>query len=296
MVLLTAVVSGFSVFINKFAVSFSNPYIFTWLKNLTAAVFLSALLLLAKDWKTLKKVSKKEWFLLVFIGLIGGCIPFLLFFRGLSLISPSWASFWHKTMFLYAGFLAWIFLKEKISKEFLLGSLVLLTGNLILLKKLSFSFSYGDFLIILAAIFWAIENTLSKYVLKTLNGRIVAWARMFFGSLFMLIFFLTTNQISLIGSLNAEQLIWVVVTSIFLLAYVLFWYNGLKSVPLSQATAILFLGSLITTFLNFVSEGKINSKEIFSGLLICAGIILIIGLKKVLESAGKIKNYLYVRS
>ncbi len=76
----TAIISGFAVFINKFGVSAINPYIFTWLKNLTVAFLLTGLLLAVKDWEILKNLTKKQWFLLMSIGLIGGSVPFFTLF------------------------------------------------------------------------------------------------------------------------------------------------------------------------------------------------------------------------
>jgi len=99
LVLTTAIISGISIFINKYSVSVINPYIFTFLKNAVVALMLSGLILLIKDWKILKFLTKKQWLLLLLIGLIGGSIPFLLFFKGLSLVSAAQGSFIHKTIF-----------------------------------------------------------------------------------------------------------------------------------------------------------------------------------------------------
>ena len=117
LVFFTAIISGFSIFINRFGVMVVNPYIFTFLKNASVAIFLLSVLLLLKDWKILKKINKKQWMLLILIGLIGGSIPFLLFFKGLSLTTGANGSFLHKTMFIYVALLAFVFLKEKIDKD-----------------------------------------------------------------------------------------------------------------------------------------------------------------------------------
>jgi len=281
LVFLTAVISGFSIFINKFGVSIINPNIFTFLKNLVVAILLSGILIFFKDWKKLKELTKKQWLLLVLIGLIGGSIPFLLFFKGLSLISASQGSFWHKTMFLYVAVLATIFLKEKIDKKFLLGGLLLILGNLVLLKKLPIVMNKGDVLVILATIFWAVENVISKYALKNIESRIAAWARMFFGSLFIFLFLVSSNQFSLIANLTFKQISWILVSSVILFGYVISWYSGLKDVSVSKATMILILGSPITTLLSFITGGKISFQEIISGIFIILGVVLIFGFKEI---------------
>ena len=294
LVFLTALISGFAIFINKFGVSVVNPNIYTFLRVLTVAIFLTGLLLFLKDWRTLKNLTGKQWLLLIIIGLVGGSIPFLLFFRGLSLTNAAQGSFIHKTMFIWVALLATLFLKEKIDKKFLLGGLFLLLGSLILLKKLPYSFNQGDLLVFLASLLWATENTISKYVLRDLEGRIVAWARMFFGALFILIFLLATNQLPLISGLTLGQINWVLITTVILFGYVMTWYNGLKFIPVSQATVILLLGSPITTLLSFIQTRQVSFQEIFSGIFIILGILLVFGLKEVWRLFKELKKLVYV--
>ncbi len=294
LVFVTALISGFAIFINKFGVSVVNPDIYTFLRVLTVAIFLTGLLLFLKDWQTLKNLTGKQWLLLITIGLVGGSIPFLLFFKGISITNAAQGSFIHKTMFIWVAILATLFLKEKIEKKFLLGGLFLLLGNLILLEKLPHSFNQGDLLVFLASLLWATENTISKYVLRDLGGRIVAWARMFFGALFILIFLLATNQFPLISGLTLGQINWVLITAVILFGYVMTWYSGLKFIPVSQATAILLLGSPITTLLSFIQTGQVSFQEIFSGFFIILGILLVFGLKEVWRLFKEFKKLFYV--
>ncbi len=275
LILGTAFISGAVVFISKFGVSVVNPYIFTGLKNIIVALLLVSWLLIMRDWQVLKKLSKKQWLILTGIGLIGGSIPFLLYFKGLSLTTPIQASFIHKTMFIYIAVLAVVFLKEKINRNYLIAGLCLVFGNILLLKIIPHSFGWGDFFIFLATLFWASENVLSKYLLKELSPRIVIWGRMFFGSLFIIIFLLFTGQFSLISSLSLEQIGWVMITSVFLLGYLITWYTGLKYVKVSVAATVLLLASPITILLTLIFSGGGLLISQFTGILL---IVLAIGI------------------
>jgi drug/metabolite transporter (DMT)-like permease len=295
LVFLTAIISGFAIFINKFGVGvFKSSEIYTFLRVALVSLILG-LILVISDFKKIKNLKKREWIFLALIGLLGGCIPFLLFFKGLKITSSAEGSFIHKTMFLWVAILAIFFLKEKIDQKFLFGALILLFANALLLKNFSFVFDKGDFLILIATIFWAIENILSKYLLSNsnLDGKTVAFGRMFFGAIFILIYLILTNQTSQIFVLNLRQIIWVLITGIILLFYVLTWYSGLKFIPVSKATAILLLGSPITTLLNLISGAKVFSQEIISAILILVGIVIIFGMKKILEN---LKSFIYVRA
>lgn len=293
LILSTAVISGFSIFINKFSVSVINPYVFTGLKNVIVAVFLSCLLIFLKDFKIFKTIGKKQWILLAAVGLIGGSIPFLLFFKGLSLTSAAQGSFLHKTMFLYIAVFAAVFLKERINKGFFIGAVFLLAGSALLLKTMPYSFGMGDLYVLLAALLWAAENTLSKYILRNLSGRTVAWGRMFFGSIFILAFLAATGQAQLMLGLNSGQAMWTLIASFLLFGYVATWYCGLKYVPVSKAACILLLGSPITTLLSMLFYGSpAVLKDIISIALTIAGIALIFGAQRLL---GAFKKIAYAR-
>lgn len=250
LIFLTAVISALVVFISKYGVSVINPYIFTGLKNIIVTLFLVSWLLMMKDWQILKKLERKQWLILLVIGFIGGFLAFLLYFKGLSLTTGIQAAFIHKSMFIFIFAFAFIFLKEKISKNILIIGFSLFLINILLLKLTDFNLNWGDFLILTATLLWAIENILSKYLLKELSPRIIIWARMFFGSMFIILFLLMTGQAILITSLTLEQISWVMITSIFLLGYVFTWYTGLKYLNVSTAAVILLLAGPISFLLS----------------------------------------------
>src|SRR3989338_4350910 len=140
LVLGTALISGFSIFINSYGVKGFDSSVFTFSKNIAVAVALFALLIGIGQWRELKALSGRQWQQLFVIGAVGGSVPFLLFFKGIQLASGATASFIHKTLFIYATVLALVFLKERVSKGVLLGCALLLAGNYAaLMPKLSFS-------------------------------------------------------------------------------------------------------------------------------------------------------------
>jgi len=280
LIFLTAIISGFSIFINKFGVKFTNPYVFTFLKNSVVFVFLFGLILLLNEYKQFKQLKKKDWAKLITIGFIGGSVPFLLFFKGLQLTSAASGAFIHKTMFIWVALLGLIFLKEKLDKRMFIVAVLLLAGNLLLVKLSSFSVGRGELLIFGATLFWSIETILSKNALKNLDGKTVAFGRMFFGSLFILIFLVATRNFTPVLELSFTQVGWVLVTSLFLFGYVYTWYNGLKFVSSTTATCVLLLGSPVTTLLNFIYTGVISLVQVAGIMTIILGIIAAMRIKE----------------
>jgi len=275
LVLLTAIISGFSIFLNKFAVSSFNPFVFTGLKNLIVAVFLFSAILLFKNFFELKSLSKFQWARLSLIGLVGGSIPFLLFFFALQSASALSAGFLHKTIFIFASLFAFVFLKERLGKKWIIAAGMLLLGNFFMFNLVS-SFALADLLVLGAVLFWAFEQVLSKHVLKELSGRIVAFGRMFFGSAFILCFLAFSGQLVFIAEPSPEQWLWAFVVSVPLFFYVLTYYSGLERVPVSKATAILMLGQPITLFLSLLFLGESISLTSAVGIvLVLSGLLLL---------------------
>jgi len=273
----TAVISGVSIFANGLLAKNMMPSTFTFLKNATVATFLFAIVLHLQSTCKFKNMKPKHWLQLMLIGLIGGSIPFLLFFKGLSMTTGTMAAFVHKTMFIFIALFASRFLGEKLHPLWFLGALFLLIGNGLFLNVDILSFNFAHLLILAATIFWAAENTLSKYVLRELPGTVVAWGRMFFGSLFLLIFLAFTGQLTELGQVfTSQNLLAVGVTSLFLMGYVLTWYNGIKKIPVSIAACILLMGSPITTLLSAGFLDKALTIHQFGGIAVLAEGVLII--------------------
>ena len=129
----------------------------------------------------------------------------------------------------------------------------------------------------IAVLLWSTETIVSKNVLKELPSRVVAFGRMFFGVLFILIFLAATGNITHFMELTVPQLGWILLTSIFLLFYVTSWYAGLKYIPASVAASILVLGSAITTILSIFYSGTFNLVDILGVILISTGVAIAIG-------------------
>lgn len=274
----TAIISGVAIFLNKFAVGvLKDPYIFATTKNIIVGLVLISGLVLIGKWQVIRKLSKKEWIMLILIGIVGGSIPFLLFFKGLSLSTAPTAAFVHKTLFIWVTILAIPFLKEKLT-HYQVGALILLFfGNYLLGGLKGWHIGQAELLVFLAVILWSIENIIAKNVLKTVPSEIGAAARMFFGAIIMIIYLGFVGKISPVISLNFVQWSWVIVLSVFLLAYVTFWYKALKNAPVTIVASILVLGSPITTLLNSIFITRhFPVSVVFGFIIIIIGILIFV--------------------
>ncbi len=268
--LATAVISGFSIYINKFAVmEMKDPFVFTTVKNLAVALMLLALVILPKALPELRSLSGKQWLRLGVIGCIGGSIPFLLFFYGLSQATSAGAAFIQKSLFIWVAILAVFFLGERPGKFHIAALVTLVGGNILLLGwPSSWLFSGGELMILIATMLWAVEAIIAKRVMGQVSSNVAAFGRMFFGAIVMLIYLAFTGKLDVIASLGGQQLGWIAVTSLFLFGYVSCYYAGLKHAPASIVASILVVGSVITSLLYAILDAKRYSPEQIVGMLL----------------------------
>jgi drug/metabolite transporter (DMT)-like permease len=254
LILLTAIISGVSVVINKFFVVKVDPLILTAVRALFIGIIFLFVSLYFSGKE--KKFNKTSWKYLILIGIIGGGIAFWLFFSGLQLTTSGRAAFIHKTLPIYATLLAIIFLKEKITKKQLIAIIIMLAG-LVLIEITDISsetkLGVGDMLILSATFLWAVENTISKKVmLEEESNWVVTFSRMFFGAIVLFALILLLGKTSLLLTLTSQQLLYIFISGILLFFYVLTFYWGLKYINLSKASAILLLAPVISLVLGFV--------------------------------------------
>jgi len=242
----------------------------------------------------LKKIKTIDWLKLFLIGIIGGSVPFLLFFKAVSLTSsPINTAFIHKTLFVWVSLIAVWFLKEKIGKLQYLALGLLFFGNFALLGFKFISFGYPELLALGATFMWAIEFVIAKKLLKNLDSEIIAWARMFFGSIVLLGFISYIGKFNELISLNASQWLWTLLISGFLLGYVLAWYKALKYLPAITVSSILVLASPITTLLNniFVTHKYNMGQAIGSIVILLSGCVIIYSLKQIKDVKTAVRQF-----
>ena len=275
--LCTALISGFSNFIAKIAVtSVKNPVIFTTLKNAVVACLLIGIILIGRSRKELRSLSKKSWVRMILIGIIGGSVPFVLYFTGLSHTTALSASFIHKTLFIWVALLAYFFTKERFSFFQAVAFFFLILGTAVLGGKGQLHFGKPELMILGATFLWAIENIIAKHALKEVSSTLLAGSRMVFGSILLTGFVFLQGKQSLLVSLQPTQWLWTIIPAVLLLGYVLTWYAALKRAPVTLVTSLLVPATFITTMLSGIFITKtISSQDLVSGACIIGAVALI---------------------
>ena len=282
LVFLTALISGVSNFLNFKAVQGTNVDAWITVRNVVVALMLVPLaLLVGREVRT--RLTRGDWVRLATIGLVGGAIPFLLFFHGFQIAASSGgaasASFGYRTLFLMATVLGIVFLREKLSSRVLLAAASLLIGSALLLTLTGPIWTDGTGFVLLATAMWAGEYTLSKHTLKTLPSGTVALGRMGFGGSFLLAYLALSGQVTAIGSFASADWLMLFLSALLLFGFVCTWYAGLKTVDVSVAASILVLAFPITWALGLLTAKSTFTLVQSAGVAaIAIGAVLAIGL------------------
>jgi len=275
----TALVSGFSVFVNASAVrAFGDPVLFTTLKNGVAAVALAAIALAVVDRAParVRGLSPRSLAGLAVIGVVGGGIPFVLFFTGLANASAPAAALIHKTLFVWVALLAAVLLRERLGGLQIVALGVLVVAQLLILPADGLAWSAGEWMIAAATGMWAVEVVVAKRLLRDVPSPIAAAARMGIGLVLLVGYGAISGGLAGIGALGMEQWAWVLVTGGLLTAYVASWYAALRRAPVSAVTAILTVGAPITAALQLAANGQLPGPAALAGYgaVLAAGVVI----------------------
>ena len=231
---------------------------------------------LLASWKELRALTPARWLAWIGLGVIGGGIPFLLFFQGLSTASAASASLVQKSLFLWVALLAVPLLKARLGLWQVLGLTILAVGQFLLQPLTRWGgWGTGETLILIATWLWAVETILAKKVLAWMSPHTAALGRMGIGALVMWIFLTFTGRAGTALTLSGTQWVWIVMTAAFLLGYVWIWYSALKLAPATLVTSVLTIGAIITILLTAVLNGQLaTALQIVAMLLLVAGAAL----------------------
>jgi drug/metabolite transporter (DMT)-like permease len=248
--LLAALVSGISIPANKIFVVSADPLVFTAVRAvIIGVIFLVISLYFRKNGTKFFTAPKKY---LATIAIIGGAAAFYLYFTGLKLTTTGHAAFLHKTLPLYTAVLAFIFLREKLTRKYLIAMLLMIAGTAgiyfatINPTELFTNPQFGDLLVITAAFLWAVENIIAKKAMTKTDNFIVSFSRMFFGGLILFGAIILLGRTDALITLSNAQLVNIGISTTLLFCYVLTYYWALKLINVSKAAVLLLVAPVIS--------------------------------------------------
>ncbi len=276
-----------SPYINSYGVrAFGNATVYTTAKNLVAAVVLLAALVVAGRRAPGAGLTRPrgpaQWAGLAAVAVVGGSVPFILFFQGLARVTSADAAFIQKTLVVWVVLLAVPLLRERIGPWHVAAIAALVWGQALLGGGVAgIRLGSGAAMILAATLLWAVETVIARKLLAGLglSALTVATARMAGGAVILVGYTLATTRWSALTAAGWHQWSWAVATGLILAAYVATWYAALSRAGAIDVTALLVPGAIITALLQAGSKALAPQ---WPGLLLVAA-----GGALVLLAAGK---------
>jgi drug/metabolite transporter (DMT)-like permease len=274
----TACVSGVSIWVNSHGVAhFGDATVYTTAKNAVAGLVLVTLALTIPNRRAQRSeaaaATRRHWPALLAIAVIGGSIPFVLFFEGLARAEATQASFIQKTLVVWVALIAVPLRRERLNAAHLGAIAFVIAGQAALAGNAgTIAFGTGEAMILAATLLWAVEVLLAKRLLDSLPVRSLAVARMGLGSVVLLAWLTVSGRGGELVHLSAGQWEWALLTGLLLSAYVATWYAALARAQAVDVTAVLVFGAVVTAVLSRATDGV--SFDITGAILVTAGVVL----------------------
>jgi drug/metabolite transporter (DMT)-like permease len=273
----TALISGVSVFLNGLVVKeFPDPVVLAGARNGLVGLVLVLAVVATGGVASMRTVPARHRWPLLGIALIGGSVPFILFFSGLAAAGGPGAALIHKTMFVWVAMLAVPLLGERLGLAQVLAMGMLLAGTLLIGPVTGLGTGGAELLILAATVLWAVEVVLVRWLLTStaVSVGLAAAARMAIGAVGILGFLVLSGRADGLFALTAWQWLVIAGTGALLLGYVTTWYAALERAPASLVSSILVGGAVLTATLTVIRTGTLPAADAATGLgLLAVGLV-----------------------
>ncbi len=277
----TAAISGLAVYLNAFGVKLvPDAAVYTTAKNGVAAIILVALALAAGAGREARTLDGRRQAGLLAIAVIGGSVPFVLFFSGLAVATAPTAAFIHKTMFIWVAVMAVPLLGERLGYLPIAALGILLAGQALIAPPTGMGWGAGETMIAAATILWSIEVVLAKRLLSDVTPQLLGAARMGLGLVVLVGYLAISGKVGGLVAISGEAWLWVLVTGGLLAGYVTTWFAALRLAAATTVTSILVVAAVVTGVLTTVSKGTAPDPRVVVGYLLVlagAGLVALIG-------------------
>jgi drug/metabolite transporter (DMT)-like permease len=273
--ILAAIMFGSVSTVAKPLLSAVNPLLLSSLIYLIAATTLTPL-----AQKQSFPDTKKNYLLILAISICGAVIAPSLFFVGLTHASASDAALISNGEVLFSILFAMVFFKERLGKIGYIATALILTGIIIITTDLNFSdftlqqLHYQDMFLILAMLFWGIDNNLSRILAQKIHVAKIAQIKFAIGG--TILFFIAVFGFGAPLSIESSD-----IPPIFVLGMVgfaaslYFFLQGLKRINTVRTVLIFSMSSvfgLITAYI-FLQE-QISWYQIVAAGIMISGVYM----------------------
>lgn len=221
---------------------------------------------------------KRDILVLLVLGIVGVFINQWSFFVGLETADPTTAALILATTPILTGFLAGIFLKEKITVRMVVGSLIAIVGIFYIVTNgslASVQIDKGLIWIVVTMVTFALMILITRHLGKRLDGFTITFYSNLFGLIVSLPFaFLLDNPVEV--STDISMWVLLIVTAIVVHGIAtLMWNHHIRYVHASKASILTNLEPFVAMVVGFIILAKpITGIELLGSFFIVVGVII----------------------
>lgn len=287
--LTVALIFGVWYSFDKILLQYLHPLALAGLTYVTAALFLFVirfspiqsriLTILNRESKVESFISRRDYALIFITALLGSVVAPAVYLTGLNQITAVNAALLMNVQAFFIILIGIFFLKESVQKKDIFGFIFLLSGAIFLttgnVGNLSVNQSlYGSILVILAAFFWSMDTSLSKFLSNKRDLVLIAALKCSIGGLFLIL-------ISLIMGLNLElplnQLPYLIFIGLFCISFSLvLTYFSIREIGSTRTGSIFAFDSLFGAIFAFIILSEpFTTLQLLFGLLMLTGVFIL---------------------
>ncbi len=269
---------GLSPIMGKYAAGLISPAVLVFGGTLLGILYFTPWITRHHKWGEL--FAKKTRGKFLFIGTFGTALPFTVFLMALHYTTPGNAAILQQSELIYSLLFATVFLQEFPSPTQLGGSVLILTGVLLLLCKEPYTARWtGDLLIVGSTWMLQAGSTVAKKLPKHLDYRVIGMARNLFALPALIII------LGVMYFLHEPFTFTPTATAFTVLVYTGFlkyglamvvWYKAIRTLDLSKVTAIYLSYPVLSLLLSaLLGLDKITPYQIIGLVITCTGAYII---------------------
>ena len=269
--------------ISKAAVPYVTSALFILLACAVASVCFLPYIRQTGGWKIL--LDKKVWPQCLAMGTFGTALPMTIFMIALNYTTPVNGAILNQFEIIYSLILSAVLLKEHPTVRQIGGSLLILLGVGLLLWQAGTTVQLkGDLMIIGCLWMFQLSHICAKKLPAQMPPQLIAAARALFAmpALLVLVIYLALFQGPLVFESNAT--LWSMLLLCAVVNYLLgntFWYQAIRHMDLSKATAIILSYPVMTFVLAvLLGQDKITAVKVLGMILAIGGAYIVTGMVK----------------
>ncbi len=248
MAVVAAAISGFSIYVNSLGVSVvRDATLYTTLKNsVVGLIVLVPLVALAGQRAEFARLTRRQWAWLGGLAVIGGSVPYVMFFEGLRQTTAVTGSVLNHLQFAVVAALALVFLRERLAAPIWAALVALLVVSFVGVNLNAFRWGSGALLVAGSTVLFGAGFVIAKHLLRELSTHAVMTAKMSLGSVVLIGYSAVTGHLAAVSHLSAFQWRWVLLTGLILFAFTASILIAIKHAPVTSVLAIGTASPLIT--------------------------------------------------